>query len=97
MFTLTNNGNTTLTGIAQGVLGGASAADYTIIRLFSTCGPADGGQFLGQTSLAPGVSCVVTAQFRPRTTDPVGSVRSVTVSVTDEAGTQMSALSGTAQ
>ena len=88
LFTLTNTGNVTLTGIAQGVLGGASPADYTIRPALSTCGPAGGGQIIGTTSLAPGASCVVTVQFQPRTSDPANSVRGATVSVTDAAGTQ---------
>ncbi len=96
-FTLTNTGNVTLTGIAQGVLGGANAADYFVSRLLSTCGPAGGGQLMGITTLAPGATCTVTVQFRPVTTDPVGSVRAATVSVTDVAGTQSSNLSGTVQ
>jgi hypothetical protein len=95
-FTLTNTSNGLLTGITQGVLGGASPADYTIIRNLSTCGPAGGGQLLGLTSLNPGASCVVTVQFSPLVTDQAGSVRNATVSVTDAAGTQTSTLSGTA-
>jgi hypothetical protein len=79
------------------VLGGANAADYFVSRLLSTCGPAGGGQLMGITTLAPGATCTVTVQFRPATTDPVGSVRAATVSVTDVAGTQSSNLSGTVQ
>jgi hypothetical protein len=96
LFTLTNTGNVNLTGIAQATLGGTNSADFAIVRLLSTCGPAGGGQLLGQTSLAPGATCAVTVQFRPLTTDTAGSVRNATVSVTDAAGTQSSALSGTA-
>jgi hypothetical protein len=96
-FILTNAGNVTLTGIAQGALGGSSPQDYTVVRLLSTCGPAGNGQLLGQTTLAPGASCAVTVQFRPRTIDPAGSVRNATISVSDAAGTQTSTLSGTAQ
>jgi hypothetical protein len=96
VFTLTNTGNVNLTGIAQATLGGTNAADFAIVRLLSTCGPAGGGQLLGQTTLAPGATCAVTVQFRPLTTDTAGSVRNATVSVTDAAGTQSSTLSGTA-
>jgi Cep192 domain 4 len=96
VFTLTNTGNVNLTGIAQATLGGTNSADFAIVRLLSTCGPAGGGQLLGQTSLAPGATCAVTVQFRPLTTDTAGSVRNATVSVTDAAGTQSSTLSGTA-
>src|SRR2546430_11707767 len=33
-------------------LGDASALDYFVVRLFSTCGPPGNGQLLGQTTLA---------------------------------------------
>jgi hypothetical protein len=97
VFTLTNTGNVTLTGITKGTLGGASPADYAISALTSTCGPAGGGQLVGNTTLAPGATCVVTVQFKARTSDPANSVRNATVSVTDIAGTQTSALSGLAK
>jgi len=96
IFTLTNTGTVAVTGIAQATLGLASAADYTIIRLLSTCGPAGNGQLLPQTSLNPGSSCLVTVQFRPLTTDSIHSVRPATVQVTDSAGTQTAILNGTA-
>jgi hypothetical protein len=96
VFTLRNTGNTTLTGISQGSLGGANATEFTIIRLASTCGPAGGGQLLGQTTLAPNATCVVTVQFRPQTAQTTGA-KTATVSVTDVAGTQSSTLTGTAQ
>jgi hypothetical protein len=95
VFTLTNTGTTTLTGITQGTLGGADPTEFTIIRLVSTCGPAGGGQLAGQTTLAPGASCVVTVQFRPLTSQTTG-LKNSNVSVTDSAGTQTSTLSGTA-
>jgi len=95
VFTLTNTGSTTLTGIAQGTLGGASAGAYTIVRLNSTCGPAGNGQTLGQTTLAPGASCAVTVRFQPPTSGSTGA-KPATVSVTDAAGTQTSSLNGTA-
>jgi hypothetical protein len=95
VFTLTNTGNVTLTGIAQGALGGTDPTEFTIIRLLSTCGPAGGGQLLGQTTLGPGAACIVTLQFRPLTTQTTG-VKNATVSVTDAAGTQTSTLTGTA-
>src|SRR5205807_7371247 len=50
IFTLTNTGTVPLAGITQATLGGANAADYFIVRLLSTCGPAGGGQLLGQRS-----------------------------------------------
>jgi len=95
VFTLTNTGNVTLTGIGQGALGGTNPTEFAIIRLLSTCGPAGGGQLLGQTTLAPGASCIVTVQFEPQTAQTTG-VKNATVSVTDLAGTQTSTLTGTA-
>ena len=97
LFTLTNTGNVTLTGIAQGVLGGNATndADYTIVRAVSTCGPAGNGQLVANTTLAPGATCVVRVQFKPLTAQPTG-LKTATVSVTDAAGTQTSTLSGTA-
>ena len=52
-FTLTNTGNVPLTGITQGVLGGTAAndANYAVVRLLSTCGPAGGGQLVGDHNL----------------------------------------------
>jgi len=100
VFTLTNTGNVTLTGITQGAISGTNAADFPVFRLTSTCGPGGGGQLLGQTTLAPGTSCVITVQFAPTTavTDPAGAKGPATLSVTDAAGTQTSApLTGTAQ
>ena len=96
-FTLTNTGNVTLTGITQGVLGGTAAnqADYTILRAFSTCGPTGNGQLVANTTLAPGASCIVRVQFKPLTAQATG-LKPATVSVTDAAGTQTSALNGTA-
>jgi hypothetical protein len=95
IFTLTNTGNVTLTGITQGALGGINASEFTLYRLFSTCGPAGGGQLLGQTTLAPGAACVITVRFTPLTAQTTG-VKNATVSVTDAAGTQTSTLTGTA-
>jgi len=92
VFTLTNNGNVPLTGIAQGALGGANPTEYTIIRATSTCGPAGNGQVVGITSLNPAASCVVAVRFSA--VAPAG-LKPATVSVTDAAGTQSSTLSGT--
>jgi hypothetical protein len=96
VFTLTNTGNAPLTGIGHGTLGGANAADYFVSPLLSTCGAAGGGQLVGNVTLAPGATCVVTVQFRPLTAESAGT-KSATISVTDLAGTQTSTLTGNAQ
>jgi hypothetical protein len=89
IFTLSNKGTATSTGITQATLSGANAADFTVVPVLSTCGPAGNGQLIGQTNLPVGASCIVTVQFRPLTGKP-GS-RSATLSV----GTQNSTLTGT--
>jgi hypothetical protein len=95
-FTLTNTGNTTLTGIGQGTLTGLNASEYTVVRLLSTCGSGTNGQLVGITTLAPGATCVVSVRFTPLTAQPTG-VKTATISVADAAGTQSSALTGTAK
>jgi len=94
IFTLNNNSNAIFTGISQGTLTGANAADFTVLRMLSTCGPAGNGQLIGQTTLAVGQSCVVTVQFRPLTSEGAGA-KSATLSVTDSIGTQTSTPIGT--
>jgi hypothetical protein len=95
---LTNTGNVPLTGITQGMLGGTAAnvANYSVFRLFSTCGPAGNGQMMGSTTLAAGASCAVLVQFKPLTTQAAGS-KPATISVTDSVGTQTAALNGNAR
>jgi hypothetical protein len=97
IFVLTNTGNVPLTGIGHGVLGGTTAndANYALRPALSTCGAAGGTQLLGNTTLAPGATCVITVQFQPQTSQGTG-LKPATVSVTDLAGTQTSALNGTA-
>ena len=94
-FTLTNTGNSPLTGITSGVLGGANPNEYAIVPLLSTCG-AGAGQLQSITTLAPGATCVVRVQFKPLTAPQTAGLKPATVSVTDAAGTQTSTLNGTA-
>jgi hypothetical protein len=98
LFTLTNTGSVNLTGITLGTVTGTNAADFPITSLVSTCGPAVvNTKPVGITTLAPGQSCTITVRFAPTTAvgDPAGA-KSATLSITDLAGTQNSALSGTA-
>jgi hypothetical protein len=98
VFVLTNTGNVTLTGITQGTISGTNAADFPVLRLTSTCGPATGGQLLGRVTLAPGSMCTITVRFAPPTGDTTGAKGPATLSVTDAAGTQTATpLAGTAQ
>jgi hypothetical protein len=94
-FTLTNTGTAPLTGVGAGVLVGvpANVANYLIVptgTLLPTCGNAT------HTTLTPGATCVVVVQFKPLTTQAAG-LKTVTLSVTDLAGTQTATLNGNAQ
>ena len=94
-FNLTNTGNVPLTGITQGTLSGANTADFLAVRIFSSCGPAGGVQLVATTTLAPGATCATLVQFKPLTTEALGT-KTVTLSVvTDLAGTQTASLTGT--
>jgi hypothetical protein len=93
-FTLTNTGNVTLTGISAGALTGANTADFTIVRLLSNCGTA-AGQLVNNPTLAPGATCVVRVQFKPLTAEAAGT-KTVTLTVSDSAGSQTGAITGTA-
>ena len=94
VFTLTNTGNVPLNTIGHGTLGGANTADYAYRALISTCGAAIAGtQPVGNTTLAPGATCVVTVQFQPQTSQAAGA-KPATISVTDAAGTQTASLNG---
>jgi hypothetical protein len=96
-FTLTNTGTVPLTGIGHGTIGGANPTEWTVVALTSTCGAAGGGQLVGNTTLAPGATCVINVQFKPQTNLPASTTpKSATVSVSDLAGTQTSTLTGIA-
>ena len=90
VFTLTNDGNVELTGIAAPTLGGSDASEFTIVQSLSTCGT-------NVTSLAPNATCAVTVQFTPLTSQTRGQ-KTATVSVgAGAAGTKTSTLKGQAQ
>ncbi len=87
-FTVTNTGNVPLTSIGQGALGGNNVADFKINVIGTTCGTS-------VTSLAPGGTCTVRVQFQPLTAEAAGP-KSVTLSITDAAGTQTATINATA-
>ncbi len=91
-FTLSNTGNAPLQNITQGTLSGTNANQWTIVGMLSSCGPAGGGQLLGNPSLNPGATCTVTVRFTPTTTGAKGPAN---LSIVDAAGTQTSTLTGT--
>jgi hypothetical protein len=84
-----------LTGISAGTITGAgsNAANYVWRPLLSTCGT---GTLGGITSLNPGGTCTVYVQFQPQSNQTTG-LKAATLSVSDLAGTQSSALNGTLQ
>ena len=92
VFTLSNTGNVTLTGITAPTLSGTNPGYWAVVGLGTTCGSI-------QTTLAPNAACVVTLQFRPPSAARGGTTgaKSATLNVTDLAGTQSSTLSGNVQ
>jgi hypothetical protein len=97
MFTLTNTGNVTLTGIGQGTLTGTNPAEFSVVLLTSTCGPATGGQLVANVTLAPGATCAVTVQFKPLVAPQTIGAKSANLRVNSAAGAKLSTLTGTAQ
>jgi hypothetical protein len=102
-FTFTNTGNTTLTGVGDGVLGGTNSNQFAIVWLTSTCGGPVAGQVKMQniTTLVPPSqngqhSCTVVVRFQPASTQTANTVDHATVSVSASGGvTQTSTLTGT--
>ena len=91
IFTVTNTGIVTITGIGQGVVSGD--ASYVVVRALSSCGPSGNGQLKGLTTLKAGAKCSVTVQFRPLIS---GGVKTGSVSVSGSFGTQSASVTGTA-
>jgi len=96
IFILTNTGTVPLTGITSPTIS-LNPTDFGVpggfAGLLTTCGTGNPFVFLRVTTLAPGASCTIFAQFHPTTIGP----KSGTLQITDLAGTQTSALTGTAQ
>jgi len=99
IFILTNTGNVPLTGITSPTIS-VNLAEFGVptglAGLLTTCGPGNPIALLRVTTLAPGASCTIFAQFHPPAGDTIG-LKAGTLQITDLAGTQTSALSGTAQ
>jgi hypothetical protein len=97
VFTLTNTGNVTMTGIQDATLGGTNPTEFFIVQQMTTCGPTQPGRVAGSTgavvSLAPGASCAVAVQFRPLSAQTTGS-KSATLSIVDSFGTQSTTANG---
>ena len=93
MFTLSNTGNVTLTGISN-TLSGATAGLANYVNLGTTCAAPPPPALPG--TLAPGGTCVIAVQFKPLTAQAAG-LKAITLNVTDSAGTQSAAINGTAR
>jgi hypothetical protein len=96
IFTLTNTGTAAITAVAQGVLGGTNASEFSIVRSQSTCGPAGNGQTTSNANLSAGNSCIVTVQFKPLTSQTTGT-KTASLSIVTSTGTATANLTGTAQ
>jgi hypothetical protein len=94
VFTLTNTGNVTMTGVGDGALSGVNPTEFFITGT-STCGPAfvGSGRTIFLTSLAPGNSCTVAVQFRPLLAQPVGA-KTATLTVANSFGTATTTANG---
>jgi hypothetical protein len=100
VFLLTNTGNVALTGITSPTIS-LNPTDFGVptaglAGLLTTCGTGNPLPALRVTTLAVGASCIIDAQFHPPTADTIG-LKSGTLRITDLAGAQTSALTGTAQ
>jgi hypothetical protein len=85
IFTLTNSGNVTMTGIGAATFTAGSAANFVKIAAGTTCG-------VTQLSLTAGSSCTVVVQFQGTGT---AGAKAATLTITDSFGTQTDALTGT--
>ena len=86
IFTLTNTGNVTMTGIGAATFTAGSAANFVkIAGAPTTCG-------VTQFSLTAGSSCTVVVQFQGTGT---AGAKAATLTITDSFGTQTDALTGT--
>ncbi len=95
VFTLKNTGGVPLTHIANPVIT-VDATNFIIVPQQTTCGTVNPNAANRITSLAPNGTCAIAVQFRPPSQDAANSTQNGTLSITDGAGTQTSALSGVA-
>jgi hypothetical protein len=96
VFTYTNTGNVTLTGVGDGTLGGTNPTEFFIVQNATTCGPVQPGRAIAVVTLAPAGTCQVSVQFRPTTALAAGVVRNATISVSATGlGATTSTLNGT--
>ncbi|GAB3626132.1 hypothetical protein PTE30175_00870 [Pandoraea terrae] len=98
LFTLTNSGSTTVSGIGNPTTT-PTGSGFVIVPQQTNCGSVNPVNTANSrvTSLAPGASCVIAVQFNPPATAGAGSTQNGTLNITDSPGTQTSSLQGTAQ
>ena len=95
IFTLKNTGSVRLINIASPVIT-VDSTNYFIVPQQTTCGTVNPTAANRITSLDPNGTCAIAAQFRPPGRDAANSAQNGTLSITDGAGTQTSALTGVA-
>lgn len=95
VFTLKNTGGVPLTGIANPAIT-VDSANFVIVAQQTTCGTVNPNAGSRITSLTPSGTCAIAVRFRPSGRDAANSAQKGTLSISDSAGTQSSALTGVA-